>query len=406
MSRTKRPKPLYQRGAYSLHRRDGRKNLEIIWYDVERRRERSTSAGTSDVGQGRAALDKLYLANNGHEFCPSCGRVMSGEAAPLATRVIMDYLLDSEGKAGEKSAKTRLSHLVGYIASTDPTLTLPMVTERWINGFRGYMKRKGYAPGHTEGCVLQFAAAINSVRGHQAQFKAQSLKAVARSPVYRADIETLAAMFRFCIDPPPPEGREWSDKERTMVRATRSNLLLYLRAAVSTWARPDAIFDIRAKGQWHRAAGVLDLNPPGREQTKKHRPVVPVPAQFAPCLDEALEREHYLPVSTVRHGWKAMRDYLQLPGGRESGEKLIRRSVSTLARSIIGEERWAQGECMLGHRRSTISDIYAIRNPANLGVALKATESIIDDIERLCPGAFTAPLPQMPAQKESERRPK
>ena len=99
-----------------------------------------------------------------------------------------------------------------------------------------------------------------------------------------------------------------------------------------------------------------------------------------------------------------MRTHLNLPRDRESGEKLIRRSVSTIAREIIGEERWAQGECMLGHRKSSTSDIYALRNPANLGAALKAIESIIDNIERLCPGAFTAPLPQLLEQKSSKRR--
>lgn len=43
---------------------------------------------------------------------------------------------------------------------------------------------------------------------------------------------------------------------------------------------------------------------------------------------------------------------------------------------------------MLGHRKASISDIYAIPDPANLGLALAATESIIDQIEALCPGAF------------------
>jgi hypothetical protein len=43
---------------------------------------------------------------------------------------------------------------------------------------------------------------------------------------------------------------------------------------------------------------------------------------------------------------------------------------------------------MLGHRKSTISDLYAIPDAANLGLALAATESIIDEIEALTPGAF------------------
>lgn len=199
-------------------------------------------------------------------------------------------------------------------------------------------------------------------------------------------------MFRFCIDPPAPKGRQWSDKERAMVIATRENLLRYLRAAVATWARPDAIFDLKAKGQWHSAAGVLDLNQPGRPQTKKYRPIIPVARQFRPWLDEALARESYIPVSTVRHGWASMRMHLKLPTGREAGEKLIRRSMATICRKLIGEANWAQGEMMLGHRKSSISDIYAIVDPANLGLALEATETVIDRIEALTPGAFCRTL--------------
>ncbi|PBN41246.1 hypothetical protein [Sphingobium sp. D43FB] len=313
---------------------------------------------------------------------------MDGEAAPLATIAITDYLLKSSGKAGERSARTRLAHVIGYIAGTNPSVTVPMIDERWVNGFRTFMRDKGYALGNIEGCVLQLAAAINALRGHQAQFKARSLKDVAVSPTHRSDIATMAGMFRFCIDPPPPPGREWSEKERAMVIGTRVNLLRYLRAAVATWARPDAIFDLRVGRQWVREAQVLMLNEPDREQTKKHRPAIPVARQFVPWLEEALARDHYLPITTVRHGWHAMRVHLGLPLGAQSGEKLIRRSVATIARRILGEANWVQGEFMLGHRKATISDIYAIPAIENFGLALSATEHIIDEIEALCPGAY------------------
>jgi len=77
-----------------------------------------------------------------------------------------------------------------------------------------------------------------------------------------------------------------------------------------------------------------------------------------------------------------------LPNGAQAGEKLIRRSMATLARVRIGEANWRQGEMMLGHAKASISDIYAIPDPANLGLALAATESIIDEIEAIAPGAF------------------
>lgn len=131
---------------------------------------------------------------------------------------------------------------------------------------------------------------------------------------------------------------------------------------------------------------VLNLNPKGRRQTKKFRPIIPVPRQLAPLLDQLDGK--WLTVSSVRHGWDTMREALGLPGGREAGEKLIRRSMATLARQRIGEANWRQGEIMLGHVKASISDIYAVPDPANLGLALKATESIIDEIEQLAPGAF------------------
>lgn len=387
MSRTKREKPLYQRGDFRLYERPGR-NHEIIWYDPAIGRERGVSARSTDLGKASQELDRQYLLANGSGVCPNCGRAWDGEDAPPAAKAITDYLLLIEGKAGIKSARTRLSLVIAYIAETSPEVTVPQIDERWIEGFRKWMKKCRYSAGHTEGCVLQFRAAINSVRGHEAQFKVRSLKAVANSPKYRASIETIAEMFRFCIDPPPPaSGREWKGKERDYIIGTRENLLRYLRAAVATWARPDAIYEIMA-GQWHKEAGVLDLNPTGREQTKKHRPTIPVAKQFAPWLDEAKTRGNYLPVSTIRHGWDSMRDHLGLPGGREAGEKLIRRSIATIARRKIGEANWTQGEMMLGHKRASISDIYAIPDPANLGLALAATEEIIDEIENLCPGAY------------------
>ena len=90
-----------------------------------------------------------------------------------------------------------------------------------------------------------------------------------------------------------------------------------------------------------------------------------------------------------------MRAEIGLPGERgEAGWKLIRRSMATLARRRIGEEHWRQGEMMLGHVRTSTSDIYALRDPANLGRALAATESIITDICARVPDAFTASKPK------------
>lgn len=384
MPRTKRPKPIYQRGPFRLYPREGR-NHEITWYDEQRKRERSLSSGTADDEAGKLELDRHYLSTHGIRHCRTCGQPLVGDHAPMVVSVIADYLVTMEGKAGAKSAAGRLAHVLDYLEATNPETTVPQVTEDWIERFRKWaLKRpvrstKGKllrerSIGAVEGSVMQLAAAINTLPNHKALFKARSLKDVAATPRYRADIKTLAAMFRYAL-----------------ARPERETLRKYLRAAVATWARPDAILDLTHK-QWIADAGVLNLNPAGRHQTKKYRPAVPIARQFRPYLD-ALKGQ-YLPVATLRHAWDPMREALGLPGEREAGAKLIRRSVATIARRKLGEERWAQGEVMLGHRKASTSDLYALADPVNLGAALAVTEQIIDEIEALVPGAFTALLPQ------------
>jgi len=48
--------------------------------------------------------------------------------------------------------------------------------------------------------------------------------------------------------------------------------------------------------------------------------------------------------------------------------------------------------------------VYAVPKEELLGAALEITESIIDALETLCPGAFAAPLPQTPPRKAAKRR--
>lgn len=394
MRTTGRGKPIYQRGDFRLYRRADRTNLEIVWYDAERKRERSTSAGTPDDGAARLEVDRRYNEATGHKYCPTCGRAYEGEAAPLLDVAISDYLLRSEGKAGYKATRSRLGHVIDYLDETSQTITVPQVTAEWVERFRTWLAARPVPIGktgqtrqrslsHVEGCILQLAAAINDTPGQTAQFKPVQAKAVAASPQFRASVPALAAMFRYCLEV------EGSEKERAQRLKDRSTLLAYLRAAVATWARPEEIYDL-GPGQWMPAAQVLNLNPPARRQTRKYRGTVPIPPQFAPFLDGLTGP--YL-AAAPRSSWEKMRAAIGLPADRgQAGAKLIRRSMATLVRKRIGEANWRQGEMMLGHVKASISDIYAIPDPANLGLALAATAAIIDEIEALVPGAYGTPV--------------
>lgn len=372
MARKKRITTLYQRGKFKLRERRGH-NFIIIYYDESQKRERLISTSTKDIEEAKLALDREYLKSEGRPICPTCQRPWDGEAPAFIADAISDYMLISEGKAGERSARTRLLPVIEYIAKHDPKINCAQADEKWIQRFRVWRRTHRYrgkpiSEHHIEGSVMQLAAAINATQPTPANFKAQQFMALSRSPEHRSDVAEIAAMFRYAME-----------------YDIRDNLLRYLRAAVATWARPDAIYDIH-RDQWKHNARVLVLNPDQRRQTKKFRPTIPIPHQFAAILDR-LEGT-YIPVATIKGPWAKMRAELGLPGGRQAGEKLIRRSMATLARNHLGEEHWIQGRTMLGHVKATTSDIYALPNPALLGRALAFTEGVIDQIEKLAPGSY------------------
>jgi hypothetical protein len=381
MPKTHRAKPLYQRGEYRLFPREGR-NHEIIWYDGKR--ERSRSAGTTDDQEAKLALDNLYVEQHGGiPCCPTCKRPLDQRGEPVSV-LIANYL---ETKPDGDAVHPRLAHVLDYIETTGRADdAADSVDEQWVQGFRDWMgerEDRRRSPSTIENSVIQLAAAFRLGRVVPA-FRPIPTTEINRSPHYRASIATMAKMFRYCLH---PKGR--SEKEIGRRRRERENLLRFLRASVATWGRPDAVHEISTapeRRQWMKEARVLALNPSGRRQTRKRRATVPVPRQWAPHLDDC--SGFYIAADSVKSAWESMAAELKLPGEGESGMKLIRRSMMTLGRKRLGEEHWIQGRMMAGHVPVTVSDIYALPDPANLGRVLAVTEAIIDEIEAACPGAF------------------
>lgn len=397
MPATKRPKPIYQRGDYKLVRRADRSSLEIVWYDRERGRERSASAGTEDVEAGREALDRLFLERTrGETFCPTCGqRRVPGGA--LVVSAVADYLVLAADKPSIGSIRPRLAHVLDYVVATDQTtVTCDAVDEAWIERFRKWMARKQVvlsdgaerprALSTIENSVLQLRAAIVAFGGFPPRFKAIQPKELNRTPQHRSSIDELARMFRYCLHP------ETGAQPAARQRRDRTGLLAFLRVSVATLARPDAAHDLSTdpkRRQWNGDRRVVSLNPEGRRQTRKHRAVVPAARQLVPVLDAT--RGFVVPGMSVRSAWDTMASALSLPRDREAGMKLVRRSVADIVRSRLAPTAWPELEMMLGHSRfDEVSDLYAPFRPDYLRRALAAIEAIIDEIEKAAPGAYTS----------------
>jgi len=234
--------------------------------------------------------------------------------------------------------------------------------------------------------VLQLAAAINEAhRRHNslfpAGFKPIPMTEVNRTPQHRSGMAEIKAMFRYAAEP----------------KKKRGHLLRFLQISLATLARPDAAHDVSTdpkRGQWNSNAGVLNLNPKGRRQTKKRRATVPMAWQVARLLDQV--KGPFVPVHSVRSAWRAMAVELKLPMDGESGMKLVRRSMAKLLRDRLPKDAMIEIEMFLGHRVfDATSDIYAPFDPHYLALAKAQIEAIIDEIEVDVPGAFGRHLAEL-----------
>jgi integrase len=92
--------------------------------------------------------------------------------------------------------------------------------------------------------------------------------------------------------PQPPERRERhltrSQFERWFKEVKAPHAKLYVELGIATMARPTAILELT----WNRvdfARGTVDLNPHGRRQTRKRRPVVPLNDDAVAALSVAYD---------------------------------------------------------------------------------------------------------------------
>lgn len=439
MPKKKRQEPLYRRGKFWLdwdRKRDGSLRspfLQVFWYDERRGGNRSASARTADEEEAKAELDRIYLEQTGDRDPRRKGDYL------LISAINAYQTLHADGLESAKAIEARLDHVVAYLkARRLAQATCEEIDEEWIARFRAWAARqpiispKGLrlrdrSPATIEASVAQLSAAINDAHRrrnarHPAAFRAKALRGLNRSPLHRSDIPELAAMFRYCVAPDVSADlalehwgrRKESYSEAELIeirRRERSALHRFLIISLASLARPDAAHDVNIdprRRQWISNARILALNPAGRQQTKKYRATVPIARQVAPWLDAALaewlarcaaaKRERrpapaprfFVGPRSIRRAWEGMALQLGLPGEREAGMKLIRRSMAKILRDRLPKSDWPEISMMMGHAEfDQTTDIYAPFSPDYLGAARAEIERIIDEIESLCPGAFS-----------------
>lgn len=147
------------------------------------------------------------------------------------------------------------------------------------------------------------------------------LSVALRWAVKHEKIEKAPEVWR----PEAPERRERhlkrSQFHKWFAQVKAPHARLYVRLALATMARPTAILELKwSQVDWDHKT--VNLNPPGRKQTKKRRPIVPLHDEVMEKLREAYEgRQCEYVIERGAKPIKSMKKAFQAASGR-SGVKV------------------------------------------------------------------------------------
>ncbi len=154
----------------------------------------------------------------------------------------------------------------------------------------------------------------------------------------------------------------------------------FMLVRLCTGCRGDAALDLQMF-QIDRQSKLIRLNPAGRRQTKKFRPVVPLLPALEAYVNQAMPAAyvvhwHGRKVASIKTTWRKLRIAASLP--EWFAPKTIRHTVATWLRQR-GVPAW-EVSGLLGHHAGGTTDNYAKFDPTYLGEARKGLDAILADL--------------------------
>lgn len=159
----------------------------------------------------------------------------------------------------------------------------------------------------------------------------------------------------------------------------RENLFRYVVVALNTWARPEAILELHVPSQVNFESGFIDLNPVGRRQTKKVRPIVPLTDNLRGWLehwklDRPVHRKEAA-LTTVKKVFGARADDVDMP---LLTPYTLRHFMATNVRRVpevfVPRE---QRQEWLGHKPQDTTSWYEHHDVEWMDEARRATDAVI-----------------------------
>jgi integrase len=343
----------FQIGEWWLSQRSGSPAWYATCYDTAAQRTRRVSLGTDDFEQARQRLLERYLEQHRPENALA-------DAVALA-----DILLDYYKKHGTEvrsagSVKTSCGYWVDFFGEASiAEATKPPQLEAFV----AHLVAQGFS-----------TAYIQRILGVG--------KAALQRAWRRGEIAGVPYIPSVKVDYGEPLGRPLKIAELArLLQEAPDHLRLMLMILIGTACRPEAALELTG-AQIDFDELLIDLNPRGRKQTKKFRPVVKMPDTLVRVLANApsgrLVTFQGRPVKKINKAWRGMRQAAGLDD--DVNPYSIRHTVARWMRqnAVPAWEVAAQ----LGHksRDYRTTELYAAFDPAYLQDAVRAIDLLFDKL--------------------------
>ena len=342
---------------YALVLRKGSANLYLEWREGGQKVGRSTGSSCLDDAKRRARELILQLAD-----------IRDAEPVETPIMAVIDRYYLQKGQAVASSATAKRARDL-WREHFGNARTVDQLTPGAQEDFVTALRQKGYSDGYVRRVVGVGQTAMNRAwkRGELRQVPFIELPPGGEAYPHRASRAQLVAL----LNTPMPE-----------------HIWTYILIRLSTGCRGDAALDLQPfQIDWHDK--LIRLNPEGRRQTKKYRPVVPLPRALAAHLRTVTGVAFYAgwkgkKVASIKTTWRKLRAAAGLP--EWFAPKVLRHTVASELRRR-GVPGW-EVSGLIGHTRGEAAATtggYAKFDPAYLGKARKAIDAWLVDLAKDVP---------------------
>lgn len=342
----------YNIGDYYLSRHGNSPVWKATFYDATTRQTRRVSLGTKDFQEAKLGLAEFVVKN----ATPKDARPAD---MPLALALVRYWEGHAKTLPSAEAAQIALALWTEFWGESNVAdLTLQRQDEfvSWLLG-RGYKN--------------SYVSRVLSV-GRAAVRRAWKYGELTSAPFIRDVPDRSDEKEPYLLSP--------SEMARLIEATKRTpHLYIFTMIMINTLARPDAVLDLRP-AQINLKDRRLALNPPGRRQTKKFRPTVPITDTLLPFVQSAAGERFVMwwgkPVGSIKGAFNRAVAHAQLP--RSVTPYCIRHTMATqLRRDEV--PAW-EVEGLLGHRRPGVTERYARYSPDYLSKGSRAIDAYLAEL--------------------------